>query len=95
MSFTQLIVKEAARETPITISPAKERAGDLQALSAAGYAVDMTVVYRAVASETILPDAIVRAAKTDAIDAVLHFSRRSAAVLLSLARGRHACAVIY
>ena len=84
--LAQLIMKEAEGNAPILYLAGEERAGDLAgALSAAGYAVDMTVVYRAVA-ETVLPDAIVQAAKTDAIDAVLHFSRRSAAVLLSLAR---------
>jgi uroporphyrinogen-III synthase len=55
----------------------EERSGDLPGdLRARGFAVDMTVVYRAVAVSSLPPPAA--DALTQGIDGVLHFSRRSA-----------------
>ncbi|HMK80094.1 MAG TPA: uroporphyrinogen-III synthase [Xanthobacteraceae bacterium] len=61
----------------------EDRAGDLAAdLARHGLAVETAVIYRAAASE-VLPRAI--AAAVDQLDGVLHYSRRSAALLLQLA----------
>ena len=83
--LAQLIVKQA-RPGVVLYLAGKDRAGDLAGpLSGTGHTVDMAVVYRAVA-ETVLPEALTLALKTDAIEAVLHFSRRSAAISLRLAQ---------
>jgi uroporphyrinogen-III synthase len=64
----------------------EDRSGDLAGdLRAHGFAVDMTVVYRAVAA-TNLPSAAADAL-TQGIDGVLHFSRRSAETYVTVARG--------
>ncbi len=60
-----------------------ERAVDLAA-ALPNFAVCVAVIYRAVAAQT-LPDAAVQALKTG-IDAVLHFSRRSAETYVKAAR---------
>jgi uroporphyrinogen-III synthase len=63
----------------------EDRAGDLDvALRRQGFAVDLIVAYRAVAVDTLPPQAI--AALGGGVDGVLHFSRRSAAAYLSVAR---------
>ena len=55
----------------------EDRASDLVAeLAARGIAVEMRVVYRAVT--TPLPESLIEALKASEVDAVLHFSRRSA-----------------
>lgn len=69
-------------------------------LAARGYSVETVVAYEAVAA-TALPDALARALRAGALDAALHYSRRSAEVGLVLARAagladaflalRHAC----
>jgi uroporphyrinogen-III synthase len=65
---------------------AEDRAGDLAGtLRALGFVVDVVVVYRAVAAETLPPKAA--AALTGGIDGVLHFSRRSAEAYVNTARG--------
>jgi uroporphyrinogen-III synthase len=65
----------------------EDRAGDLAAeLANHGITVETVVVYRAVAA-TALPGEAARALGTDQVDAVLHYSRRSAATLLRLAAG--------
>ena len=71
---------EASRrkgEGPVLYLAGEDRASDLVAeLSARGIAVEMRVVYRAVT--TPLPGSLVDALKAGEVDAVLHFSRRSA-----------------
>jgi uroporphyrinogen-III synthase len=64
----------------------ENRAGDLAAAVAPkGIKVDIVVVYRAVAAQRLAP-AVVAALETGTVDAVTHFSRRSAAVYLDCAR---------
>jgi uroporphyrinogen-III synthase len=64
----------------------EDRSGDLAGdLRARGFSVDMTVVYRAVAATSLPPTAA--DALTQGIDAVLHFSRRSAETYVATARG--------
>ena len=71
---------EASRrkgEGPVLYLAGEDRAGDLVAeLLARGMAVEMRVVYRAVTAP--LPESLIEALKARAVDAVLHFSRRSA-----------------
>jgi uroporphyrinogen-III synthase len=63
----------------------EDRAGDLAAeLAGHGIAVETAVIYRAVAA-TALPPALTQALGTNQLDAVLHYSGRSAATLLHLA----------
>jgi len=63
----------------------EDRAGDLAAeLAEHGITVETAVIYRAVAA-TALPPEAARALGTNQLDAVLHYSRRSAATLLRLA----------
>ncbi|MDC7784198.1 uroporphyrinogen-III synthase [Rhodoplanes sp. TEM] len=72
---------------PVLYLAGEDRAGDLEALLAGrGLAVRTVVVYRAVA-QTRLPDAVRAALASGGIDAVLHYSRRSAEAFLA------ACAV--
>lgn len=53
-------------------------------LAARGYSVETVVAYEAVAA-TALPDALARALRDGALDAALHYSRRSAEIALALA----------
>lgn len=63
----------------------EDRAGDLAAeLARHGISVETAVIYRAVAA-TALPPEAAQALGTHQLDAVLHYSRRSAATLLHLA----------
>ncbi|HEY4774003.1 MAG TPA: uroporphyrinogen-III synthase, partial [Xanthobacteraceae bacterium] len=63
----------------------EERAGDLAAeLRSRGIAVDMLVIYRAVADGRLRDD--IRAALTAGEIAVLHFSQRSASAFVTAAR---------
>lgn len=65
----------------------EDRAGDPAAeLGLHGIAVETVVVYRAVAHDE-LPAEAARALRDNQLDAVLHYSRRSAATLLRLAEG--------
>jgi uroporphyrinogen-III synthase len=62
----------------------EDRSGDLAGdLGAHGFAVDITVVYRAVAAANLPPAAA--DALTQGIDGVLHFSRRSAETYVAAA----------
>jgi uroporphyrinogen-III synthase len=64
----------------------ENRAGDLAAAVAPkGIKVDIVVVYRAVAAQQLAP-AVVAALETGTVDAVTHFSRRSAGIYLDCAR---------
>lgn len=68
---------------PVLYLAGEDRAGDLEGLLAAhGLAVRTVVVYRAVA-ETRLPDEVRRALAEGAVDAVLHYSRRTAEAFLA------------
>jgi uroporphyrinogen-III synthase len=63
----------------------EDRAGDLAAeLARHGITVETAVIYRAVAA-TALPREVTQALDANQLDAVLHYSRRSAATLLHLA----------
>jgi uroporphyrinogen-III synthase len=64
-------------EAPVLYLAGEDRASDLVGeLSARGIAVEMRVVYRAVT--TPLSASLIEALKAGQVDAVLHFSRRSA-----------------
>jgi uroporphyrinogen-III synthase len=80
-------VAERIRPTaPLLYLAGEDRSGDLAGdLRARGFAVDMTVVYRAVAVSSLPPPAA--DALTQGIDGVLHFSRRSAETYVATARG--------
>lgn len=54
-------------------------------LAARGYSVETVVAYEAVAA-TALPEALARALRDGALDAALHYSRRSAETALALTR---------
>lgn len=64
-------------KAPVLYLAGEDRSGDLIGdLAVCGIAAEMTVVYRAVAAP--FSSALIAALKFGAIDAVLHFSRRSA-----------------
>jgi len=64
-------------KAPLLYLAGEDRATDLVAeLSARGIAAEMRVVYRAAAAP--FPSALIEALKAGEVDAVLHFSRRSA-----------------
>ncbi len=67
----------ADAKAPLLYLAGKDRAADLVGeLSARGIAAEMRVVYRAVTAP--FPSALIEALKAGEVDAVLHFSRRSA-----------------
>jgi len=79
----------AAEKTPpgglVLYLAGEDRTGDLAgSLEAASRPVRTVEVYRAVAA-TALPEEMVRALQSDSIDAVLHYSRRSAETFVGLA----------
>ncbi|MGZ3410102.1 MAG: uroporphyrinogen-III synthase [Xanthobacteraceae bacterium] len=85
-ALADYVVKSVPRGRSILYLAGADRAGDLGAmLNAAGYDVSTIIVYRAVAA-TALPASAASALKADDVDAVLHFSRRSAETFLTLAR---------
>jgi uroporphyrinogen-III synthase len=70
---------------PLLYLAGAERAADLVgALAKVAVAVEMRVIYQAVAAEA-LPAAAAAALQAGTLDGVLHFSRRSAEILLDLA----------
>jgi uroporphyrinogen-III synthase len=70
---------------PLIYLAPQEQAGDLAgALVARGIAVETVVVYRAVANPNLVAD--LRAAVSEGLDGVLHYSRRSAQAFLTAAR---------
>ena len=74
-------------KTPLLYLAGADRAADVAgALTAQGFTVRTAVAYRAVAATT-LPDDAAAALKADRLDAVLHFSARTAAAFLDVARG--------
>jgi uroporphyrinogen-III synthase len=78
----------AARLTPparLLYLAGEDRSGDLAGkLSAKGFAVDTIIVYRAVVAENMPPPAL--DALASGVDAVLHYSRRSAQAYVNAAR---------
>lgn len=79
------VAAQMAPDAPLLYLAAAERAGDLGgALGAQGFAVRTVVVYRAVAAETLPRHA--SDAVAAGIDAVMHFSRRSAIAFVTAAR---------
>jgi uroporphyrinogen-III synthase len=85
MQLAQLILQHVPSNSPILYLAGEYRAGDLKgSLEAKGYRVHIAEIYRAVAAKS-LPAEAVQALQADSIDAVLHYSRRSAETLLRLA----------
>lgn len=72
-----LVAQRADAKAPLLYLAGEDRAADLIGeLSARGIAAEMRVVYRAVTAP--FPSALIEALKAGKVDAVLHFSRRSA-----------------
>lgn len=72
-----LIAQRAGTNAPLLYLAGEDRAADLPAeLSARGIAAEMRVVYRVVTAP--FPPALIEALQAGAVDAVMHFSRRSA-----------------
>ena len=66
----------------------RDRKSDLEmALTVTGQVLDVVEIYAAVAS-TALDARVAEALETQALDGILHFSRRSAALFLRLTEGR-------
>ncbi|MDH7798481.1 MULTISPECIES: uroporphyrinogen-III synthase [unclassified Beijerinckia] len=97
----KMLLREMPRGTHLLYLAGRDRKPDLElALSAGGLRVEIAVVYDARAVET-LPDVAVTALQGGALDAVLHYSRRSASIFADLvvdaglkdqaARLRHVC----
>ncbi|MEN3929492.1 uroporphyrinogen-III synthase [Microvirga sp. W0021] len=84
VSLIGLITAEQSVQSSILhITGIDHKAEPDASLRAAGYPVKTWTAYHSQASET-LPEVIIAALKNDSIDAVLHYSRRSASVLLDL-----------
>jgi uroporphyrinogen-III synthase len=80
-----LVTRRLDQVAPLLYLAGEDRAADLIGeLSARGIAAEMRVVYRAVTAP--FPDALVAALEAGDVDAVLHFSRRSADNYLAGAR---------
>jgi uroporphyrinogen-III synthase len=72
-----LIAQHADANAPLLYLAGADRAADLLGdLSAHGIAAEIRIVYRAVAAA--FPSALINALKAGEVDAVMHFSRRSA-----------------
>ncbi len=86
-ALAELILQRHAGATaPLLYLAAEDRAGDLEGtLARAGIAVRTVTLYRAVMA-TALPEATRTALAAQAVDGVLHFSRRSADAYLDCAR---------
>src|SRR5262249_5274289 len=78
-----LIRAQYSASRPLLYLAGEERAGELDP-AAVGARVEMVVIYRAVAVEHF-PPGIARALENGALDAVLHFSRRTADAYLDCA----------
>jgi uroporphyrinogen-III synthase len=80
-----LTAQHADAEGPLLYLAGEDRAADLvDELSAHGIAAEMRIIYRAVTAP--FPPELIAALKAGDVDAVLHFSRRSAANYLAGAR---------
>jgi uroporphyrinogen-III synthase len=83
--LARLVAQRLTPAATLLYLAGEDRAGDLAGdLRARGFAVDTTVVYRAVAATSLPPAAA--AALARGIHGVLHFSRRSAAAYVAAAR---------
>lgn len=84
--LARLVAHEVAdKSLPLLYLAGDDLARDMAAeLAPAGFRLDTVVVYRALAAERF-DAAIVDALKRDAIDGVLHYSRRSAAFFVACA----------
>ena len=83
--LARLVVARLQPAARLLYLAGEDRAGDLAGdLRAGGFAVETTVIYRAVAA-TSLPPAAAQALASG-VDGVLHFSRRSAEVFVDAAR---------
>jgi len=72
-----IVEHRADAKGPLLYLAGEDRSGDLLGdLTVHGIAAELVVVYRAVAAS--LPMALLRALRANQVDAVLHFSRRSA-----------------
>jgi uroporphyrinogen-III synthase len=72
-----IVERRADAKGPLLYLAGEDRSGDLLGdLTVHGIAAELVVVYRAVAAP--LPMALLRALRANQVDAVLHFSRRSA-----------------
>ena len=72
-----LVAERADAKAPLLYLAGQDRAADLVGeLTARGIAAEMRIVYRAVTAP--FPPALIEALKAGEVDAVLHFSRRSA-----------------
>lgn len=84
-ALEQLIRARLAKETRLLYLAGEDRAGDLAAaLQPAGIRVDMSVLYRAVPLAGF-PGEIAAALAGDAVDGVLHYSRRTAVAYVGCA----------
>lgn len=84
--LTRHVVARISPDQPLLYLAGEDRAGDLAgALRASGYRVATAIVYRTVAVSDA-PHAVLAAFKTNDLDAVLHYSRRSSDVFLQLMR---------
>ena len=72
-----LVVQYAGAKAPLLYLAGEDRAADLLGdLSTHGIVAEMRIVYRAVSAP--FPPALIEALKAGEVDAVMHFSRRSA-----------------
>jgi uroporphyrinogen-III synthase len=84
-NLAQLVAARLQPAARLLYLAGEDRAGDLAGdLRTYGFAVETTMIYRAIAA-TVLPPAAAEALASG-IDGVLHFSRRSAEVLVDAAR---------
>ena len=84
--LARLAVAKKPRSARLIYLAGEDRAGDLAGeLGRHGIAVDTVVIYRALAAEK-LPAHLTEALKRGGLDGALHYSRRSVATLLALAR---------
>ena len=80
-----IAARSAGAKTPLLYLAGEDRAGDLVAeLAAHGIGAELKVVYRAVAEP--FPPVLAAALEAGDVDAVLHFSRRSAELFIEGAR---------
>ena len=84
--LAQLVAARLQPAAHLLYLTGEDRSGDLAGdLRARGFAVETTLIYRAIAATSLPPAAA--DALASGIDAVLHFSRRSAEAYVDAARG--------
>jgi uroporphyrinogen-III synthase len=83
--LARLVAARMPPAAPLLYLAGEDRSGDLAGeLRARGFAVEITIIYRAVAATGLPPAAV--DALASGIDGVLHFSRRSAETYVDAAR---------